>query len=260
MPWYVLLLVFAGSSLYSQRTLFPNFDTRSRSLGGAGLTSVGVDALWTNPAGLSNTERTAAAASAEQRFGINDLTIASVGIVLPQGFGARLASFTLPGYAEQRTGIGYGRRLTERWSIGTELDFYNQTTHGYGSKRQLAAGLGMHYQAIADLTLAVRLYHPFARKGHSPRISLGTAYRLSGQLLLLLEWERFRQGNAWRAGIEYQPDPSISLRAGVIGATGELSLGIGYRVLRRFELNAAAVAHARLGVSPSVGIVLRPEP
>lgn len=251
----------------AQDGLFPAFDVRSRLLGGTGLNAEGIDALWTNPAGLAHTGETAqAGAGVEQRFGISDLNMAYIGGVYgrPNGsFGVQLASFGFDTYRENRLGVAYGRKLTDNFSIGADFAAFATSTEGYASTFDVTFGLGAQLRIIPELSIGVRIFS-LARVERLPEeylpqlLALGLTYQPTDQLLINAEVHQDTDHPArFRMGMEYLPVEQLSIRVGVATQAAELSFGLGYQILEQLDLSAGAVWHEVLGVFPTVGVRYR---
>lgn len=261
---FLALLVLPLAPAAAQDGLFPAFDVRSRLLGGTGLNAEGVNAVWTNPAGLAHTgEELQAAATAEQRFGLSELTVATAGAAYGRGlggFGLQLGSFGFDAYRETRIGAAYGRRLSETFSIGAEFVGFATSTEGYTSTFDVTFGLGAQLRIVPELSIAVRAFSPARAERlpdeYLPRLlAIGLAYRPTDRLLVNAELHQDADFPArFRGGLEYLPAERISVRLGVTTSATELSFGLGYRVLEKLGLGAGAVWHEVLGVWPAVGV------
>lgn len=251
----------------AQDGLFPAFDIKSRLLGGTGLNAEGIDALWTNPAGLAYTgEDLQGAATAEQRFGVSDLTLATIGAAYGRGkggFGLQLGSFGFDAYRETRVGLAYGRQLTDNFSIGAEFAGFATATEGYASTFDITFGLGAQLRIIPELSVGARVFSP-ARTERLPDeylpqlIALGVTYQPTDQLLINTEIHLDTNHPArFRSGLEYLPAEQLSIRLGVATEASEVSFGLGYKVLEKLDLSAGAVWHEVLGVWPTVGVAWR---
>lgn len=261
-------LILCTAPAAAQDGLFPAFDIRSRLLGGTGLNAEGVDALWTNPAGLAYTgdKNLQATATAEQRFGISDLTMANIGAAYGRnagGFGIQLGSFGFDAYNETRLGLAYGRQLTDNFSIGAEFAAFATSTEGYASTFDITFGLGAQLRIIPELSVGARVFSP-ARTERLPDeylpqlIALGVTYQPTDQLLINTEVHLDTNHPArFRGGLEYLPAEQLSIRLGVATEATELSFGLGYKVLEKLDLSAGAVWHEVLGVWPTVGVSWR---
>lgn len=269
---HFLLLLFlvctgglAQNGLQAQDGLFPAFDIRSRLMGGTGLAASGIDALWTNPAGLSGAEskKIQAGATAEQRFGLSELSMANIGAaygVGAGGFGIQLGSFGFATYQETRVGLAYGRKLTDKFSIGADFAGFATSTEGYASTFDVTFGLGMQLEIIPELHVGARIFSPFRTERlpdeYLPQLlALGLSYRPSEKVILNAEVHQDTDHPLRiRAGVEYLPADELSIRFGVATEASELSFGLGYEVIEGLDLSAGAVYHEVLGVWPGVGV------
>ncbi|OAV45680.1 hypothetical protein [Lewinella sp. 4G2] len=266
-PFLTTLFVFLAitGQVQAQDGVFPTFDSRSRFLGGTGLSAEGIDALYTNPAGYAKQAKgeLGAAAGAEQRFGVSELQMANIGAVYGTefgGFGLNVASFGFDAYRETRFGLGYGRQLTDKLTIGADFHGFATSTEGYASSFNVTFGVGMQLQLIDDLAIGVRIFSPF-RSERLPDeflpqlLAIGASYTPTDQLTFNLEAHQDADNPVRvRAGLEYLPAEQISIRLGAATSASELSFGLGYRVLDKLEVSAGATYHEVLGLSPGFGI------
>ncbi|MEM9528887.1 MAG: hypothetical protein AAGA31_19910 [Bacteroidota bacterium] len=265
---FVLSLVAAFVSvLPAQDGLFPAYDIRARLLGGTGLSATGIDALWTNPAGLAAAEkRVMASATAEQRFGLSELTLANLGAVYGSGFGGfglQLGSFGFDRYRETRIGLAYGRQLSESFTVGAEFTGFATNTEGYANTFDLTFGLGMQLRLLPELSVGARIFSPFRTERfpeeYLPQLlAIGASYQPNNQITLNVEVHQDAEfSTRFRAGLEYLPAEQLSIRLGVTTEMAELSFGLGYELIEGLDLSAGAVWHEVLGVWPGVGITWR---
>ncbi|MEM9930708.1 MAG: hypothetical protein AAF840_12860 [Bacteroidota bacterium] len=265
---FILLLGTCGlapQTLQAQDGLFPAFDIRSRLMGGTGLSASGIDALWTNPAGLAKAEakRIQAGATAEQRFGLSELATASIGASYglgAGGLGFQLGSFGFATYQETRVGLAYGRRLTDKFSIGADFAGFATNTEGYASTFDVTFGLGFQLEVIPELHVGARIFSPLRTERlpdeYLPQLlALGLSYRPSDKVIINAEVHQDTDHPVrMRAGVEYLPAEELSIRLGLATEASELSFGLGYEVIEGLDLSAGAVYHEVLGVWPAVGV------
>ena len=233
-------------------------------MGGTGISAQGIDALWTNPAGLAHTgENLQAGASAEQRFGISDLTMATAGSAYERGlggFGLQLGSFGFDAYNETRLGVAYGRKLSEKFSIGADFSAFATSTEGYASTFDITFGLGAQLEIIPELSIGARIFSPFRTERlpdeYLPQLlAIGLQYQPTDQLIFNAEFHQdTNHPGRFRGGLEYLPAEEISIRLGVATEATELSFGLGYQIIEKLDISAGAVWHEVLGVWPAVGV------
>lgn len=266
----LLLLLFlctcglAQNVLVAQDGLFPAFDIRSRLMGGTGLNAGGINALWTNPAGLAKAEnKIAAGATVEQRFGLSELNIATVGATYGTGFGGfglQLGSFGFDAYRETRVGLSYGRKLTDKFSIGADFAGFATNTEGYANTFDVTFGFGMQLEIIPELHIGARIFSPFRTERlpdeYLPQLlAIGLSYRPSDKIILNAEVHQDTDHPMRiRVGVEYLPADEFSIRLGVATESSELSFGLGYEVIKGLDISAGAVWHEVLGVWPGIGL------
>lgn len=266
----LLLLFFvctcapALNQLRAQDGLFPAFDIRSRLMGGTGLNASGIDALWTNPAGLAKTPQSIeAGGTVEQRFGLSELNTATIGAARGfgnGGFGLQLGSFGFDSYRETRIGVAYGRKLTSKFSVGADFAGFATSTNGYASTFDVTFGIGMQLEIVPELSVGARIFSPFRTERlpdeYLPQLlALGISYRPSEKVILNAEVHQDTDHPLrFRAGAEYLPAEELSIRLGVATESSEISFGLGYRVIDGLELSAGAIWHEVLGVWPGVGV------
>ena len=238
---------------------------RTRALGGTGITLTTAEAAFTNPAGLALTPAPGAVVSAEQRFGLSDLTFLNAAVAHPLGgsggVALSLSAFSLDVYAEQRFGLAYGYRLNDRLQIGVELTTFSSQAEAYESYFDLTGGLGVRYLVSEEITLGARLFSPVrVTQGEGedflPQLlALGGSYRFSDQLSLNAEVHQDVEYPArFRFGLEYLPVESLAIRLGLATAAAELSFGLGYTVLDNVRLAFSGSYHEQLGWSPTFGV------
>lgn len=267
LPILLCFFVFCTAPAAAQDGLFPAFDIKSRLLGGSGLNAEGIDALWTNPAGLAYTgENIQAGATAEQRFGLSELTMATAGVAYGKGlggFGLSLGSFGFDTYQETRIGLAYGRKLSEKFSVGAEFVGFATNTEGYASTFDLTFGLGAKLEITPQLSIGARVFSPVRTERlpdeYLPQLlAIGFTYQPTEQLLINAEIHQDADHpTRFRGGLEYLPVEELSIRLGVATESTELSFGIGYEVIDKLDISAGAVWHEVLGVWPAIGVRYR---
>ena len=238
-------------------------------MGGTGLTAGGLDALWTNPAGLATLQpgQFGAAAGAEQRWGLSQLRLLNVGGVYGTGlggFGGQLATFGFDTYRETRFGLTYGRPVTERFHIGAGFHGFTSNTVGYAGTFDVTISLGAQLLIADELSVGTYLFSPIRserlEEEYLPQLlALGFAYTPTDQLRINVEAHQGTEHPArFRLGMEYFPVEVVSIRLGVVTRGSELTFGLGYEVLPGLEISGGAGWHEVLGLSPGFGLRWRP--
>ena len=262
---FLCLFIVYATSLAAQDGVIPATDMRSRALGGTGLAAGGLNALWTNPAGLATlgAGEFGAAAGAEQRWGLSQLRLLNVGGVYGTGlggFGGRLATFGFEAYRETRFGLSYGRSITDRFHVGAGFHGFASSTAGYAGTFDVTISLGGQLVIVDELSVGAYLFSPVRRERieeeYLPQLlALGFAYTPTDQLRVNVEAHQGTEYPArFRLGLEYIPVAVVSIRLGVVTRESELTFGLGYTVLPGLEVSGGAGWHEVLGLSPGFGL------
>ena len=252
-------LVFGGQ-LYAQSGLPAIAGARGAAMGNATVGFQDINSIFANQAGLAHLKRSAFTAIAENRFVGFDLrsVAAAAAIPGPAGtFGLALQYFGIEEYNEQKVGLAYARKLSDRIAIGAQIDFLRLQVQDFNSQNLVTFEAGLQSQVSKQLTLGVYLYSP-ARVttvgGESlPTIfKLGGFYRASSKLRLALEVEKDLDFPAEiHLGLEYKIIAALAIRLGTQTQPNEVSLGFGYLVQEQVQLDVAATYHEILGITPS---------
>ncbi len=201
----------------------------------------------------------------ENRFLTKEMNLGAVGLSIPAGGGVLGFSATLFGYSlysESKIGLAYARKLSEKFSIGIQLNYLYASVAGYGNKGSIAGELGIIYQLLPGLNIGAHVFNPTKTKVsayNSERIPtvlrLGMAYTFSQRVLVTLEAEKdIVENPIFKAGVEYGLTHNIFVRGGV-GTNPTLnSLGIGFH-FGALKFDVSSSFHYLLGYSPQASFV-----
>ena len=241
---------------------FLNISVSARSAGtGEALASLsdGAIASYYNPAGLTMADNYQIAAMHSEWF--QDLRYEFVGLAMPAGQSGNLgASFSylglgeINGYSSSNLptggisaydwsfGLAYGRRMTERFSLGLGAKIINErlddvTAFGY------AADLGAQYRTnhiglgLALMNIGPNVKYDQASSPLPSRTQTGLAYwPLDGQLAVLTGVAvPFRGEISVKAGLEYTYANALIVRSGFDSAEryderSGISIGAGFKI------------------------------
>lgn len=245
----------------------PPLGARAQGMAGCG-TAMSGD-LWgvqNNQASLASIEAIQAGIFYESRFMMSELGMKGFAAAYPtkkQGvFGLNINSFGYSQYTEMKTGIAYGRKLGEHFSMGVQLNYFNtRIGENYGSSSAVGGEIGIMAEPVKNLTLGLHLFNPTRTRlsgnldERIPTIMrLGLSYKFSDQVFIIAEAEKdVDYKTTFRGGIEYRPLPAFYIRAGAASNPGLVAMGFGV-VLKKFRLDIASSFHSQLGLSPSIGL------
>ncbi len=201
----------------------------------------------------------------ENRFLAKEMNLGALGFSMPAGGGVMGVSATFFGYSmysESKIGLAYARRLSEKFSVGVQLNYLYTSIAGYGNKGSMAGELGMIYELLPGLNLGAHIYNPTRTKVATYNdepiptvIKLGMAYSFSDRVIASLEVEKdIVEKPIFKAGIEYGLTENLYVRGG-IGTNPTLnSLGVGFH-FGALKFDVSSSFHYLLGYSPQASFV-----
>ena len=289
----ILITLLTSTAIYASDNglsvmEFLNVSVSARNAGtGEALASLsdGVIASYYNPAGLTMADNYQIAAMHSEWF--QDLRYEFVGLAMPAGrngnFGASFSYLGLGeinGYSSSNVptgainafdwsfGMAYGRRMTERFSLGAGAKIINErlddvTAFGY------AADLGAQYRTnrvglgLGLMNIGPNVKYDQVSSPLPSRIETGLAYWPSGKQLALLTGVGvpFRGKISLKAGIEYTYANALIVRSGFDSAEryderSGFSLGAGFKISHH-SLDYAYNVNSVLGGTHQFSFVLR---
>lgn len=261
----ILLLVLGGLSSFAQNDNYP-VGSRSAGMGNASATFSDVWAVSHNQAGLAKIEKPTVGLHYENKFIVKEYGLQSLAFVMPTksgNFGLSLSYFGYSKYNESKIGLGYGRTLGDKISIGAQIDYLNTyIANEYGSKGTFVGEIGVIAQPMEKLFVGIHVYNPTMSEiatydnERIPTIfKLGLGYKFSEKLYFAAETEKDVDFDpVFKTGIEYMVLEDFYLRAGLSTNPVQNSFGIGY-VLNRLKIDFAFSTHQLLGITPHFTVI-----
>ena len=257
--WTYLLLFLLFENLFC----IDNYLVGSR-FGAMANCGVAIPDIWSvshNQAGLGLIDKTQVGIFHEQEFLVKELSLSSLAAILPiksGTFGLQLNYFGYTKYHEMKLGIGFGKKLGSKISVGVQLDYFSTFLPAAYSKQQsITVEVGLLSQPVEKLNLGFQIFNPVPKKSKlhveqqlPTNARLGLAYDLRKIVLLSAETEFSNsEPTVFRAGIEYLIIPSLALRMGISNQETPLSFGLGYNT-KKLNFNLAFTNHQQLGLTP----------
>jgi hypothetical protein len=250
------LSFFASQKLAAQLGYKPINGARSVGLANSGLFYRDIQAVFHNPAGLAFLKEKSILVTAEVRGLDTDLKAFALAFGLPTTSG----TFTLnvqhrgsKNFQEEKMGLGYARRFSEKISAGAQFDWLLVRVPDYGQKNILTFELGFNALISKDLELGFHLYNPvLANVSESENVPavfvLGLIYTLNPKVKMSLEAEKnIISPLNLRMAFEYFPVQNVTLRMGYALEPSIWSFGLGY-ALEHFQIGIGTQGHPRLGI------------
>jgi len=259
-----MFLLIGTLTSFAQGTVSFVQSSESRALGNNQAGAFGLQSLFGNPAGLSKVKNFGAMATAETRFAGSGILFGGAGAAIPSDlgvFGIKAGYFGLSAYNEQVLGLSYSRLLFESFSLSVQANLFNISIEEYGSQFNISATLGVQTYLNDAITVGMYVQNPLrievVEAQFLPTVfSLGAQYKFPEKLRLLFSVEKdLELATGVQAGLEYQPVEQLSLRVGISSIANELSFGLGFQISELIRIDASAVYHQILGLSPGFTFV-----
>ncbi len=250
--------------LTGQNGIAASVGARSAGMGYTGLTYKNIHSAFTNQAGLAHLKEFGAFAAGEQRFLVSELQGLGAAFAYPTSsgtFAITVNNFGFEGYSEQRFGLGYGRKLFDKLSIGGQMLVFNTSIPEYGNRAAISFELGMLATLSKEVDIAFQVFNPvrieWVEGENLPSVlKVGMAYHPSPILDLILEVEKdIDQVARGKFGFEYQVASQVDIRLGATTGPTLMTLGVGYQIAEKIMLNISSSYHQVLGFTPGAGIV-----
>ncbi|MBD0289510.1 MAG: hypothetical protein ICV79_29440 [Flavisolibacter sp.] len=256
------LLIFLHLEAQRARPPVNNVYTR---IGAYSRLHTDVFSFRTNQAALATIQSFAAGVYGERRFLLQELAFYSAVIALPTSTGTFGASGTYYGntfYNEAQAGLAYGRKLSDKLSVGAQFNYYSFRVAGYGNATAINAEAGFLIHITDQLHAGVHVYNPTNSKWNKvenekiPAIySAGFGFDASDKFTLYTEAQKIAGENLGiNAGLQYKFTNQLMTRGGFASATSTYYFGLGvwFKTLR---LDATASIHPQLGLTPGLLLI-----
>jgi len=240
---------------------------RSAGLANASVTFSDVWSSFHNQAGLAFLKNTEAGAYFENKFFLSDLSVKGFSLGIPTTKAGTFAlSATLFGgslYNEKKAGIGYAKKLGEKFSAGVQLDYLSTfIAEDYGSRSSFVVEAGLLAEPVKNLKIGIHIFNPnraklaeYADERIPTIMRLGASYTFSEKVLLCAEEEKdIDQSSVFKAGLEYHVAEVLFIRGGIATNPSLSTFGFGLKINKQFMVDMAASWHQQLGFSPQFSL------
>ena len=259
------LLISASTELYADGGLyvFPK-GAKAEGMGRTGLLNIDTWASYNNQASLAYINDVNVAVNYENKFLMEQMGTSAGVIALPAltgTFGLNIAHMGVVDYGETRIGVGYGKKLAERLSLGVQFNYHLMNfASGYPNFYTFTGEIGFIAEPFDNVFLGAHVFNPTFAKLNSryedpvPVIfKIGAGY-ITDKLALVAEIEKERLDKLKpKFGLDYSIIKSLSLRTGVSFQPVEMCFGVGW-LIKTIKLDFAFSHHEVLGYSPQVGL------
>lgn len=238
---------------------------RSMSLANSTVAVADVWSFHHNPAGLAFVDQTSAGLSYENRFLLKELQTQGAVVAHPLKVGVISLGAQLYGYRVYRTtriGLGYSMKLSERFSVGVQLNYQGLRIENYDSKSTVTAEFGFLAKVNEKIAIGFSLMNmgrsrlsDFQDDRFSTFMRLGLQYHISEKVSVFMEAEKEVESKLrWKGGLEYQLIDDFFIRVGGASNPMEITFGIGYQFINALKIDLGSAWQQHLGWSPHFGL------
>jgi hypothetical protein len=242
------------------------FGGRSAAMGNTGVAFSDGWSGFNNQAGLGWCKKFSAGVYYENRFLLKELSIKTIGGVIPVkngAFGLSFRHFGFSQYNEIKTGLAFGMRFGNAFSIGIQLDYLRfHIGEDYGTKNLFTFEIGLQYRVIEKLSLGVHLFNPILIKTADDPVErvptvirLGLVWQISKDFLTSAEIEKDLVNKPIiKTGIEYHFVNPLYIRIGFLTNPSQFTFGFGLEV-GKLNFDIASSYNVVLGFSPQGSLI-----
>lgn len=258
------LFLLACLQLNAQLGTTPILGAKSLSMGNTGTASEGIQSIYFGQAGLSTVEKFALEVSAEQRFTLSELSLASAALAFRVSnlgvAGLFISNYGLEEYREQKLGLSFARRLSEKISIGAQWSLNTIRISEYGSTGFIGIDLGIASQLTDKLSVGLHLANPLERdivdsETTSRLINLGFQYTLSEKVYIMSDYRIISDhGNSFHFGIDYNIIEPLNFRMGIDTGGSSFHFGLAYGLNDNGSIQGGFANHQYLGITPALSV------
>jgi hypothetical protein len=201
-----------------------------------------------NQAALGEVKSTALGVYGERRFGLSELNNYSAHIALATKsgtFGVQANRFGFDGFNETQLGLGYGRTLGEKVSIGGKINYYSQQVTGYGTGSTVNFEAGLLLHLTPKLNAGISAFNPTGGKFGVDKTEklasvykFGLGYDVSDKVNVSTEFVKDENTPLnVIAAIHYQFEKKFFAKAGISSAASNFFAAAGLSLNNQFRLD-----------------------
>lgn len=262
---FIFCLLTLGAKVILGQSFFNQIKgARSNALANQGVVIQGAEGWPINPASLGLAPSSSIELSGESRFagtGIRGSGLQStVALNEFSAFGIGAEYYGLPEYHQLAFKIGYGRSLSNRWSIGSNFQYLRFFNPSSESTDVRLVTFGTMFELSQSIGIGGSVHLPFTQVSlsgqyHSPTYSLGLRYVLSDIIKMYAEVskDKFYPWD-FSVAIEYELIPALTMRMGVSTLAHSFSTGCSVQLNKKARLDFASVFYQTIGTTPSLSL------
>lgn len=218
-----------------------------------------------NVANLADHSEVSLGISYGLRFNMQELSIRTVGAVVPSKLGVFSAMVYQSGYSKSsmtRYAAGYSRLFGESVSAGFQFNFLTHQILAADRADAFYSSLGILWQTENHLSIGIYIQNPeqshinYADMEVALPSLFSTAVKFSPDkhFMIMLELEKaIDRDMVYKSGLQFNFKDKLYARGGILGKPIELTFGGGF-VVGALSIDVGFSHHQQLGVSSGGGI------
>jgi hypothetical protein len=231
-----------------------NFRQIGSRQSGMAYAAVALNDIWAyhnNPGMLGFLQETGAGVYYENRFFLEEFQYQGLVYAQPLkrgtiSLGGQYSGFDL--YSTSRAGLGYALALSEKLSMGVQINYMNvRQPSYYGTKHGVSGEFGLGVKVTPKWTFAMAINNltrsrlaDFQNERFETIFRAGTLYELSKRVIISTELEKdIAFPLRLKVGVEYHPAEPFYIRAGAAVNATSLALGFGY-VIKNLRIDISS--------------------
>lgn len=237
---FIVVLFLTISNLHAQN--FRQIGSRQAGMAFASVALTDIWAFHNNPGMLGFLKEAGGGVYYENRFFLREFQYQGLVFAQPLkkgtiSFGGQYSGFNL--YSTSRAGLGYALALSERLSMGVQINYMNiRQPSYYGTKHGVSGEFGLGVKVTSKWTFAMAVNNltrtnlaDYQNERFETIFRMGTLYELSKRVLVSTELEKdvvfpLRV----KVGVEYHPVEPFYIRAGAAVNATSMAIGFGYAI------------------------------
>lgn len=237
---FIAVLFLTISNLHAQN--FRQIGSRQAGMAFASVALTDIWAFHNNPGMLGFLKEAGGGVYYENRFFLREFQYQGLVFAQPLkkgtiSFGGQYSGFNL--YSTSRAGLGYALALSERLSMGVQINYMNiRQPSYYGTKHGVSGEFGLGVKVTSKWTFAMAVNNltrtnlaDYQNERFETIFRMGTLYELSKRVLVSTELEKdvvfpLRV----KVGVEYHPVEPFYIRAGAAVNATSMAIGFGYAI------------------------------
>ncbi len=261
----VFLLIGISSASYAQFGETQAKGAYSLALAGADVNATHIYSLFSNQAGLAQSDGLEVMVTGVQLNSIVELSDLSLGIAFPTQsygtFGLGISNYGFAEFNEQIIGLGYGRQLGSLIAIGAKLNLVSTSIQSFGRTNYGTVEIGIQSQVVSKVSFGFHLQSPVAvtvvnNQTTPTKLSAGLSYLPTDRLSVTVEGSKYIDGEFTASlGIDYRIIDILSLRVGAATLPGTFSAGMALHLRELYRVELGFSFHQVLGMTPGISIV-----